>query len=286
METQTVVSSTKDVEVEKSDLKYKIVQETELIVQNKKAIDTLTEIEWQIEPLPAMEFETVLVKVLKTEVKKIGSAYNGLMSYMQQLNKVNEEIALQLGQYGNVVKVINDQEIWAKWQMLRQALIANAPNPNDLQAMLKGGDIDYRDPTTMVKNTPLYKIIFFPVIGEKEHSSSFKPLNVFGSLPSQLYLGQKVDYGLSEKVTAINEREIKLTQVGKIAPGKANTFKTEFEKNYQALLGKSYDYKWDYTVEYVLGRTDNTILSCIAEIIEETSPQLIHKNKFTISLLN
>ena len=286
METETKDNLTDNKHTESIMRTYEIAQETELLVQGKKAIDTYTELIWQIEPIQTDQFKAVRVTVKKQEVKKIGNAYGGLVAYMQELNKISEVIELQLGQYGNVSKVINDQEIWNKWQMARQALLANAPNPDDLQSIVKGGDSDYRNPTQMIKDTPLYKVFFSPLIGEKQPAADFKSLNVFGILPSQLYMGQKVEYEIFEKVVTINDFEMRLNQVARPVIAKANVFKEQFEKNYKALLGNTYNYRWNYEVEYHFNRPGNDLLYCKAAIIEETSPGLIHKNIFTIKAVN
>ena len=263
---------------------YEIIQETELIVQNKKAIDTSTAIIWHITPLQTDHFTAVSIEVKQQEVKKIASSYQSMVSFIQQLNKITDKIDLQLGQYQNITQVINSHEIWDKWEFAKDALLSNAPNPNDLKAMINGGDNDYKDATLLIKNTPLYKIFFPPIIGEKQAIFKIRPLNVFGDLPSQLYVGQKVDYEVFEEVTFANEHELKFNHQGKIMPDKASAFKEPYEKNYQELLGKQFDYKWDYLASYKFDKPKNTLLQCEAVITEQTCPALWHKNKFTITL--
>ncbi len=262
---------------------YEIILETELIVQEQKVVDTRTLFLWEIIPLVIENNKGVKIIVKSQELTKIGGAYQNLAAFMQEFSRITAILEIAITEYGNISHIVNGPEIWDKWQSAKYQVTKKSPNVNDLQPIIDGGDKDYGDPTTLIKNSPIHKFFFPPIIGEKQVSHDFYPIKAYGDLPSQLYVGEKVFYEIFEQVTNTNNSRLDFTHKGKLIADKTGNFLNLYKQNYEALLGDNFKYNWGYLASYRFDKMKKVLLNADILLTEETSPSLMHRNKITIS---
>jgi hypothetical protein len=234
-------------------------------------------------PIQVESGKGVKVEVKRQELTKVSDAYQNMAAFMQEFSWITQVLDLELGQYGNIIKVINEQQIWDKWQSVKYQLKKKSPDPDNLKPIFDGGDKDYGDPTSLIKNSLVHRFFFPPIIGVKQAGNDFHSINTYGSLPSQLYTGEKVFYEILERTTKSNEAELEFSHKGKLVPDKTTNFKSLYEQNYKTLLGDDFGYNWSYTVDYKFNKLQNALMAANVLLTEATNPSLMHQTRITVS---
>lgn len=267
-----------------TNIKYRINMYQKLIANDKIFADTDTEIIWNLKFLEIAESKIIIeIKIISYEVKNQPADTSKLINFSMLFNYPVENLKLELNHYGKIERILNQKEVFEKWQTLRNKDLAQYQYEESMKGIFIAGDNEFSDTIKSLQNNLLY-VLFF----DKVYNTPFLSEPYIGdsiNLYSKLFQGTKIPFTNTQEF--YNNENIKVKNRYSFI---VNTETRELEKkylaNYKSLIGE--DFNYDYYIESDAGyHIENGILQYLdAVCIEKSNEKLFHHTQYKIQLLN
>lgn len=263
-------------------LRYQIQLESTLTMNNVSYNEVITDIIWRIDKWETNEngyFVSIVSE--KNETTKYPGQMKNLISFLELFNIPLSTLALQLDKQGNLIKILNQDEITHKWMLIRNNELAEYEKDDSTKAIIYGGDSDFSETLPVINNSMLYLLFLSPVYGNKKMMTP--KLQVF-SQDSQLFQGNNIDVIVDETIQSISNIDIRLEHIGSGKLQDQSKAQEIFKESYKHLADSPFNYGYHIKAKYKYN-TNGILDICLAEIKEQANDLIYSKQTYKIKLI-
>lgn len=266
-----------------NQIKYKINQKIDLQISGNSMIDSETEIIWEVSKQKKQGSFFSDIKQVSHQVKYIKSIYRQFAEYMQKFNKPLEHVVVQMTNAGSIYSVVNQDEIWSNWVLLRKLLETETNNTIEEKNILEGGDKDFKDTLPLIKNNILYNLFFNDCYHDYIQTGKFIEEEK-SQYNSQAFNNEKVSITVKRKA----EKEGNLAKIKFLCESDAENnrhLKEIYNSRLKEFLKQNYDYSLIWSIEYHFDIDKGMMLFCQSKIKECAGNSYIHSMEHKIELI-
>jgi len=262
---------------------YKINIIQKLIANDKSFVNTNTEIIWKFKVIENMNDRIVINIICDSyEVKNKPSGTANLIDFAMLFNKPVEELTLELNQYGNIEKVLNQKSILDKWLLLRNNELGEYQKDESMKGIFVAGDTEFTNTLQSLKNNILYILFFDKIYDKVLTANTFINDNI--SLYSKLFQGKLISFNNRQEIQSYND--VQIMNTFKFIPDEKLELKKKYIVDYKDIIGN--DFNYNYTIKskanYLM--TKGILKSLEAECIEQANDRLFHQTNYKVELIN
>jgi hypothetical protein len=264
--------------------RYDIEVKQEMIVNHRSFVNTTTAIQWEYTVLSIQkEDKKILLETTSYELEHTSEANKALTDFGLLFNQPVTKIELALHPDGTIKSVLNQSEIFEKWQKIKHNELANFQADESMKGIFVAGDTEFSNTMNILSQNPLYLIFFEPIYGGIIANGTTSRKSI--KLNSRLFQGKNIQLH-NHQVSAVEHDILNLKSSYVADPDTANTLNDLYHKDYQSITGSNfyYDYKLLSFCAYSIH--DGSLSECAATCTERANDNLIHNTYYTIKKMN
>lgn len=267
--------------------RYEVIQDAYLMVLDKPITHTITKTEWQVSYKSNNRIEAEII-VLKEE-QQSGGDWNELFHLMKKLTVPLQKINFELSSKGQIVNIINQNEILNKWNEIKVEFVGD----NSFSEILKLGNADYSNPLPTIKKNIIYQLFFFSLY--KNVYTMNKPDIVGRDVFLQSVIFPECNFGVNVEEKAYErvgnyvlfnqytvDKNIDFGQIKSLYKERYKPFMQQNTGRDEGVEDYSISYKSNYKVFEEVGK----LTSCNATFEEKVNRNLYYKSNIEIKLIN
>lgn len=260
--------------------RYQIDYQSIMIALGNKVIDLKSESIWLISELQVVDDGYVVyLEIEKHEVFNSNELLNGMIDFSKLLNIPMEKLVIRLDAFGNIRQVLNTGEVFNKWVEIKQQLLPFL-NEEEAAIIIRNGDIQFKQPISMLQTGLIYNLFFMPVYGLKQKG---KTENIAtGNFQSQLFQDKVIPYIVNEKVESLTETEIDLLFDTDSSAFDKRELEAIYNSVYREAMAEEFNYEILFsgrgTYDLITGLTK----SCFIQTKEKANPDLYFEGSYLI----
>lgn len=260
---------------------FQIDYDSELIALGNKVLGIKSESVWTVTDIEVVtDGYIVMVEVTRHDVINSNQLLNGMIDFSKLFNVPLVEMVLKLDLAGNLKEVLNRQQVFKRWQEVREQLIP-VLSPEEVKMIIPNADQQFNNPVTMLQSAIVYNLFFMPVYGHKVKGETKTIAS--GRFTSQLFQDKIIPYTITNKVENINPADIELNFDSDISAFNKKDLESIYNAVYkEALNGDNFDYNISLTGRGTYDVQTGQARSCFFKITEKAHPNLFFEGSYLI----
>lgn len=260
------------------NLKYKINFYQKLVANDKNFADTNSEIVWDLKFVIYNQKIIVEITIESNEVKNQTSATAELIEFAKVFNFPVSKLIIELDNFGSIHKVINQEEIYNKWQFIRQKELYKYEEDEGMKGVFVAGETEFSNTLPTLINNPMYFLFFDSVYGE-DYSTKIA-INIDKEIYSKLFQGQKITLENNKMVNMKDKVIVKNEYLNSSINKKE--LKENFLINYKDLVGNEWDYSNTILSSATYDIENGTLDHLSSKCTEKANSNLYHESIYKI----
>ncbi|WP_343523106.1 hypothetical protein [Pedobacter sp.] len=271
-----------------NDLNYVIMQQQKTVANGQAISDTETKMLWQLENIKNdKEGYQLYLNQKEHDVLKTNSQLQELVGFAKLFNAPTSRLHLRFNKTGKVISVLNQSEILAIWQNMKEnelLSLVNA-NSNESNLILKAGDKDFSDSVPLVNDGILYQLLFpsFYGIANRNHVTKVQRdfrSNIFNEKRIELS-GERIVEGGGTDELMVRENFIN----GKRGDYTQEILKT-YNTQYKPIFIADLDYMYRVNIDYKFFNHSGILKNVECEVEERLNDNFYFKSHYSFKLKN
>lgn len=251
---------------------------------DQKVSDVRTDMVWllkSIEDHP--EGKIVDLGIESHEVFNANPALKEMIDFAKAFNYPMEKLVLQLDEQSRVAAVLNQQEIWERWNDIKEDVLEPLKASDQDRAVLENGDKQFSSSLEAIKESLSYMLFFGPVCAKM--SPSEEMLLAGGKVASQLFAGNHIPFQLKVTCLESGKENISFKHQAQIDPYAVADFSKLYKKMYSELCGSTFDYEATLSATYSYAFSSGLINECTAVFSEKANKGLRYESNYQIKMI-
>lgn len=272
---ETDLSITED----SKNLKFEINQKIQFYFVNKNVVDTETEMIWLIDYIHK---NSMKIAQEKHQVLKVNPAYKEMISFAQIFNYPLAEVFLDLKPNGETEKIKNQNEIFKRWEELKENHLNENLQDDVKKDIYEKGDSDFSESLGVLDNSLLYKLLIANVYGKKKVSKNYNFLFDCQFL-SNIFTQKIIDCEVKEKVNYISNNIIEIERliVNKPINGQ---IKELYDEKYKDVISKDLNYSYEIRLKYHYNEIKGNLINLSVSLKEIANDSLKYSTQINYKL--
>lgn len=269
----------------KESAEYKINIEQRFVVNDKLFLNSITDIRWLYEISEIAENPIVTVETKSTEVSNNPTGFENLVSFAEMFNKPTVVLVLELNSLGKIEKVVNQKEVFEKWEQLANGELAEYRGDESMEGIFIAGYSEFSDTIKSLKTNPLYLFFFDEIYSKTFENSIYNKTNE--QLLSKLFQGALISLKNRQEIIDFNTKVVAKNIYRYFTEDNQELDLADlYQRNYKDIIGADLDYKFecssDAEYDFHRGMLNNLKAVCL----EKANDKLFHETKYKIELVS
>lgn len=267
-----------------SNQRFLITHQSNLYALNSSVVDLKAESTWNIKDLQvAADGYIVHMEVEKHELFNKNPALNDMLNFSKLFNLPIQQLSLKLNTNGEVVEVLNQAEIFEKWQLLKQEIGPTLQGDPNADFIYQNGDKQFGNSLGMIRDTTIYKLFFTAQYGTLKKGDT-KQISS-GKLASQMFQSKEIPYNVIATVKDINQSVLTVAYETSISGFDKKPFEEIYNSVYKEAMGDTFKYRIGYHGDYLYNIRTGMIMSGAVYISEYANDNLFFEESYLIKPL-
>nr|MBP7472893.1 hypothetical protein [Prevotella sp.] len=258
---------------------------TRLVLKENELIHSLTKISYEVSK--TIDGNSVLQKVIKKneQCKQISSLYQKMAEALSFISEPLDELDVILKEDGSVDIVANQDEIFQKWQELKNTDNAKLVlNDEKIGKTIENAtDEDYKDTVRVLNSTPLYHLLIPNIFGIKNINTESKvDTNII--LNSNFFTSEQIKFSGTE---VCNMQDDNKSFIIKRCFSPKNKDKEKFVSLYDSQMKSFFDCPADYSMKveasYLFSYADLRLQKTEYQMTEQLNSSAVFTNNINIT---
>jgi len=260
--------------------RFQLETHSTLFALGNKAIDIRNESVWVIKEIKVIPNGYKLhVEVESHNVFNNNPSFDGVVKFSKLFNIPLQELILNLDLSGNVVQVINQQQVIEVWNAVKTEILPSL-NAEEAQIIIHNGDSQFGNPIVVLRDTLIYNLFFEPVYGIRK-KGEIKVLEK-KTFTSQLFQNVTIPYNPLQKVTEINKNNLHLSYETEVLGFDKEVLVNVYNQIYKDVMEGGLDYKIGFTGNSIYDMETGLIKNCLIEVRESVNDNLRFECNYSI----
>ena len=261
---------------------YKVRVEQRFTINGKPMVNTITEMLWKYK-IEEANAEKPIVSIVteSSEVENTPTGFQDLLDFAKLFNRPTERLVLELDSHGELTAVVNQREIFDKWELLADGELAEYKNDESMEGIFVAGYSEFSDTIKSLKTNPLYTIFFDQVYNKNfEQPISNKP-NV--SFLSKLFQGKIINLKNRQEMVSFDTKVIAKNIYRYFAEDNQETDLADlYQRDFKDAIGPEFEYRYECSSEAEYERYRGVLNNVKAVCLEKANDKLFYETTYKI----
>lgn len=221
-------------------------------------------------------FFNVVINVIKFPQNNLPET-QPLFRLLSQLNPILEHVHLRMADNGDIQSVVNEKEIYNRWERVKEQLLAQYKDTKPVKNMIEKLNASYYWSRSCIRGSLLY----FIFLSQYRKDDEFE-----GELPSILHEGEIIDINVSRfknenVLNSSNEKTRCLHGEGKVR--RRSTLKKVYNQQIKPLTGADFSYNYIFDCHYDFDCKNASLIE--AHLKEQASDKYVYESTVTFKFI-
>ncbi len=263
---------------ENASVDYKITSYQTMMANDRQLVSVEATTVWKYAVLKKTDsFYDIKLQVQDHAVKNDTAGMDNFIEFSKLFNRPLNEIILRLNNFGEIIAVLSQGQIYESWQRLKNEELHQYKDDEGMKGFFEAGENDYSNTLPLLKFNVQY-FLFFDTVYQKL-TTHYQSKNI--PFPSKLFQGKNPLYDKLQEFSFI-ENSIVVKNDIQLASQQDYSLKDFYNTNYKNMLMCDFNLTGQIISEATYSRASGLLIACKVNMLERASKHLVFNTNLKI----